>query len=291
MGKPVTGPPLGAHLSIAGGVENALLAAERLGCTAVQLFTKNSNQWAGKPFAADEPARFRRTRRRLKLRFAAAHDSYLINLATPDPALWRKSLEAFVDEVVRAEALGLEYLVTHPGAHVGAGDEVGLANVARALDEVHARHPKARVRILLEVTAGQGSSLGHRFEHLAAILAQVREPRRLGVCFDTCHVLAAGYPLGTAEEQQATFQEFDRVIGLKRLKLFHVNDSKKGLGSRVDRHEHIGRGCIGLEPFRRLLNDPRFQETPMILETPKHDAAGEEMDPVNLAALRALCDG
>ena len=285
------GPPLGAHLSIAGGVENALLTAERLGCQTVQLFTKNSNQWVGKPFGPDEPARFRRTLRRTRLRFATAHDSYLINLASPHPVLWRKSVEAFADELVRAEALGLKYLVTHPGAHVGAGEEAGLANVVRALDEVHARYPDFRVKVLLELTAGQGTCLGNRFEHLAAILALVREPKRLGVCFDTCHVFAAGYPLGTHAEYQATFAEFDRVIGLKRLKLFHLNDSKKGLGSRVDRHEHIGRGCLGPDPFRRLLNDPRFRETPMILETPKEGPDGSDMDPVNLATLRELCGG
>jgi len=287
----VTGPPLGAHQSIAGGVENALLSAERLGCGTVQLFTKNCNQWVGKPFGPGEPARFRRTLRRTGLKFATAHDSYLINLASADPALWRKSVEAFADEIERAAALGLTYLVTHPGAHVGAGEEVGLANVVRALDEIHRRYPDVRVKVLLELTAGQGSCLGCRFEDLAAILAQVREPKRLGVCFDTCHALAAGYPLGTEAEYQATMGAFDRVIGLKWLKLFHLNDSKKGLGSRVDRHEHIGRGHLGLEPFRRILNDPRFQKTPMILETPKEGDDGREMDPVNLEVLRGLHRG
>jgi deoxyribonuclease-4 len=284
----VTGPPIGAHLSVAGGVENALLQAEKYGCETVQLFTKNASQWVGRPFAPDEPARFRRTLRRTKLKFATAHDSYLINLATNDPALWRKSVEAFADEVTRAEALGLTYLVTHPGAHVGAGEDCGLGNVARALDEIHGRFPKAKVRILLEITAGQGSCLGCRFEHLATVLTQVRDPRRLGVCFDTCHAFASGYALGTEAEYHATFAEFDRVIGLSRLKLFHLNDSKKGLGSRVDRHEHIGKGCLGIAPFARLLSDPRFQKTPMILETPKEDEAGNEMDPVNLAVLRGL---
>jgi deoxyribonuclease IV len=287
----VTGPPLGAHQSIAGGVENALLSAERLGCTTVQLFTKNASQWIGKPLAAEEAARFRRTLRRTGLKFATAHDSYLINLASADPALWRKSVEAFADEVERAAALGLTYLVTHPGAHVGAGEDCGLANVVRALDEIHARYPDVRVKVLLELTAGQGSCLGSRFEHLATILAGVREPKRLGVCFDTCHALAAGYPLATESEYRATVREFDRVIGLKWLRLFHLNDSKKGLGSRVDRHEHIGRGCLGPEPFRLILNDPRFQKTPMILETPKEDEDGSEMDPVNLAVLRGLLRG
>jgi len=284
----VIGPPFGAHLSIAGGVVNAVTEALRLGCQTVQLFTKNSNQWAGRAFAADEPTLFRKALRKAKLRFATAHDSYLINLATNEPVLWRKSVEAFADEVMRAEALGLTYLVTHPGAHVGAGEECGTGNVIRALEEIDARFPDARVKVLLELTAGQGSCLGHRFEHLAAILGQVRESRRLGVCFDTCHAFAAGYPLSTASEYQATFREFDRVIGLRRLKLFHLNDSKKPLGSRVDRHEAIGRGCLGLEAFRLLVNDPRFQKTPMILETPKHDAKGKEMDPVNLKTLRGL---
>jgi deoxyribonuclease-4 len=287
----LSGPPLGAHLSIAGGVVNAVLAAERLGCQTVQLFTKNSNQWAGKPFAPDEPAEFRKALRRTRLKFATSHDSYLINLATADAVLWRRSVEAFVDELDRAETLGLTYLVTHPGAHVGAGEEAGLANVARAIDEVHARRPENKAKVLLELTAGQGTCLGCRFEHLAAILEQVRDPKRLGVCLDTCHAYAAGYAFGTAHEYAAMMDEFDRVIGLKRLKLFHLNDSQKPFGSRVDRHEHIGRGHIGLEPFRRIVNDPRFQKTPMILETPKEDADGTGMDPVNLATLRGLFEG
>jgi deoxyribonuclease-4 len=284
-------PPFGAHVSIAGGVLRALERAQAHRMDTLQFFTASPQCW---PVPADntpgESAAFRKALRRAGLKCPTAHDSYLINLATPDPALWRKSVEAFVEEVRRAEALGLTYLVTHPGAHVGAGEEAGLANVARALDEVHDRCPGVRVRVLLELTAGQGSSLGHRFEHLAAIISQVRHPRRLGVCFDTCHVFAAGYSLAPPADYQATFREFDRVIGLKRLKLFHLNDSKKPRGSRVDRHEHIGQGCLGPEPFRALVNDPRIQQTPMILETPKHDAAGNEMDPVNLATLRGLCD-
>jgi len=287
----VTGPPLGAHMSIAGGVVNALLAAERLGCGTVQLFTKNSNQWAGKPFAPDEPGEFRKTLRRTKLKFATSHDSYLINLATADPTLWRRSVEAFVDELDRAEALGLTYLVTHPGAHVGCGEDAGLPSVVRAIDEVHGRRPDFKVKVLLELTAGQGTSLGHRFEHLAAILDRVLEPKRLGVCLDTCHVFAAGYSFATDDEYEAMMDEFDRAIGLKKLKLFHLNDSKKPLGSRVDRHEHIGRGHIGLEPFRRIVNDPRFRKTPMILETPKEDDDGNDIDVVNLDTLRQFVTG
>jgi len=275
-------------MSIAGGVCQALHAAALLDMETVQLFTKNNNQWAGKAFTPEEPGEFRKLLRKSKLKFATAHTSYLINLASPDPVLWRKSVEAFVDEMNRAEVLGLSYLVTHPGAHVGAGEEAGLANVVRAVDEIHERCPGFRVKILLELTAGQGSCLGHRFEHLAAIIHGVREKKRLGVCFDTCHVFAAGYPLSTESEYQGTFAEFDRVIGIKRLKLFHVNDSKKPFASRVDRHEHIGKGFLGIEPFRMLVNDPHFQKTPMILETPKHDEDGSEMDPVNLATLRCL---
>jgi deoxyribonuclease-4 len=288
VGRAVSGPPLGAHLSIAGGVVNALLAAEQLGCGTVQLFTKNSNQWVGKPFGPDDLAEFRKTLRRTKIKFATSHDSYLINLAAADQALWRRSVEAFVDELDRAEALGLTYLVTHPGAHVGCGEDAGLASVVRAIDEVHARRPDDKVKILLELTAGQGTCLGHRFEHLAAVLDRVRQPKRLGVCLDTCHVFAAGYAFATEAEYAAMMDEFDRMIGLKKLKLFHLNDSKKPRGSRVDRHEHIGHGHIGLNPFRWIINDPRFQKTPMILETPKEDADGNEMDPVNLATLRGL---
>ena len=306
-------PLFGAHMSIAGGVCKALESAHALGMQTVQLFTaspqkwpvtqlpigktafstgvsftKNNNQWAGKAFSPDEPAEFRTLLRKTKLKFATSHTSYLINLASPDPVLWRKSVESFVDEMSRAEVLGLTYLVTHPGAHVGAGEETGLANVVRALDEIHERCPGYRVKVLLELTAGQGSCLGHRFEHLATIINRVREKKRLGVCLDTCHIFAAGYALCSETEYQATFAEFDRVLGLKRLKLFHLNDSKKPFASRVDRHEHIGKGFLGIEPFRMLVNDPRFQKSPMILETAKEDEAGNEMDPVNLATLREL---
>jgi deoxyribonuclease-4 len=212
----------------------------------------------------------------------------LINLASADEKLYRKSIEAFVDELMRAEALGLKYLVTHPGAHIDSGEEYGLRRVAAALDEVHGRCPGLKVKVLLETTAGQGSCLGYRFEHLASILAQVAQPRRIGVCLDTCHVFAAGYALWPAREYQATFRAFQRTIGLKWLKLFHVNDSMKPCNSRVDRHAHIGQGHIGLEPFRLLVNDPRFRRHPMILETPKESETEPDMDATNLAVLRGL---
>jgi deoxyribonuclease-4 len=281
-------PLLGAHMSIAGGCHNALLIAQKYGCDTVQLFTKNANQWRGKELTEDDVGLFRKTRRHTKLRPAMAHDSYLINLASPDETLHRRSIEALIDEMQRAERLGLQYLVTHPGSSLGSGEEPGLARVSAALDEVHARCPGFRVKVLLEVTAGQGSNLGHRFEHIARILSLVREPKQLGTCFDTCHVFAAGYSLAPEANYQATMREFDKVIGIRWLKAFHLNDSLKPQGSRVDRHAHIGRGCLGLEPFRLLLNDPRFQGHPMVLETPKEDLEGRDMDAENLATLRGL---
>jgi deoxyribonuclease-4 len=275
-------------MSIAGGCHNALLSAQARGCDTVQLFTKNSNQWNTRALTDEEVKTFRKTLRQTGLRFPMAHDSYLINLASPDEALYRRSLEAFVVEVQRAEQLGLSYLVTHPGAHVDSGEEAGLARVAAALDEVHGRCPRFRVQVLLEITAGQGSTLGYRFEHLQRILELAKKPERLGICFDTCHAFAAGYPLAPRKEYLATMRAFDRLIGLIRLRVFHINDSLKPFGSRVDRHAHIGKGHLGLEPFRLLVNDPRFRARPMILETPKEEGPDHDMDAVNLATLRGL---
>jgi deoxyribonuclease-4 len=281
-------PLFGAHMSIAGGYHKALLAAHEHGCDTVQLFTKSTNQWKAKELTEEEVRVFRRILRQTRLRFPMAHDSYLINLASPDEVLYRKSIEAFVIEYQRAEQLGLRYLVAHPGAFLDSTEEAGLARVARALDEVHGRYPDYRVQVLLETTAGQGSCLGHRFEHLARILSLVSEPERLGICLDTCHVFAAGYALSPEREYQATMRAFDKVIGLRRLRAFHVNDSLKAFGSRVDRHSHIGRGLLGLEAFRLLVNDPRFRARPMILETPKEETGENDMDAVNLKTLRGL---
>jgi deoxyribonuclease-4 len=281
-------PLFGAHMSIAGGYHKALLAAQEHGCDTVQLFTKSTNQWKAKELTEEEVRVFRRTLRQTRLRFPMAHDCYLINLASPDEVLYRKSIEAFVIEYQRAEQLGLRYLVAHPGAFLDSTEEAGLARVAEALDEVHGRYPVYRVQVLLETTAGQGSCLGHRFEHLARILSLVSEPERLGICLDTCHVFAAGYALSPDREYQATMRAFDKVIGLNRLRAFHVNDSLKAFGSRVDRHSHIGRGLLGLEAFRLLVNDPRFRARPMILETPKEQGGENDMDSVNLNTLRSL---
>jgi deoxyribonuclease-4 len=287
-------------MSIAGGLHKAVEAAVALGMDSFQMFTHSPSQWAVHPAddgwrhreqTDDDVAAFRAALRQAGLAYPTAHDSYLINLASPDDAVYRRSIEAFVGEVKRAERLGLSYLVTHPGAHMGAGDETGLTRVARALDETHARCPNFKVRVLLEATAGQGTCLGHRFEHLGSIIKQVKEKKRLGVCVDTCHIFAAGYELAPREKYDATWREFDRQVGIKRLKLFHLNDSKKALGSRVDRHEHLGRGCLGLEPFRLIVNDPRFASLPMILETPKEDGDDLEMDAKNLAILRGLLEG
>jgi deoxyribonuclease-4 len=294
-------PLLGAHLSIAGGFEKAIAAATALGLETVQIFThapsrwevkphstKSGQQttWVGTPIAAEQATVFRQALTASTLQQATAHDSYLINLAAPDEALRAKSIAGFANEIARAEALGLRYLVTHPGAHVGTGEETGLARVAEGLNTAIRQNPRANVVVLLETTAGQGTCLGHRFEHIAQLLNSVSEPARFGVCVDTCHIFAAGYDLRSDAAYDATFAEFDRVVGLRQIKLFHVNDSVKPLGSRVDRHAGIGLGQIGDTAFRRLLTDPRFQELPMILETPKEDADGQPMDPVNLDKLR-----
>jgi deoxyribonuclease-4 len=259
-----------------------LPAESGTGLRSGKFLTKNSNQWNARDLSAEEIRLFRRTLRQTKLRYPTAHDSYLINLASPDAALYRRSLDAFVQEMQRAEQLRLRYLVMHPGAHVDSGEEAGLARVAAALDEAHARCPNYRLRVLLETTAGQGTTLGHRFEHLAQILSQVNDPKRLGVCFDTCHVFAAGYALAPESEYRATMRALEKAFGLRWVRVFHVNDSLKPQGSRVDRHAHIGKGELGLEPFRLLVNDPRFRNRPMILETPLEEVK------TDLATLRRL---
>ena len=284
-------PLFGSHLSTSRGVTNAIQAAVALGCDTLQLFTKNASHWSAPPLAEAEVTAFRRAASAANLRFLTAHDSYLINLASPDDAAFDKSLGAFVDEMQRAEALGLAYLVTHPGSHVGSGDEAGLARVIAGYEEVHARCPGFNVRVLIETTAGQGTALGHRFEHLGAILKRANCADRMDVCFDMCHVFAAGYALAGEDGYTATFQQFDDHVGLSRLKVFHVNDSAKPFGSRVDRHAGIGRGEIGAGAFRRLVTDARFVDLPMILETPKEDEAGNPMDAVNLATLREFAAG
>jgi deoxyribonuclease-4 len=283
-------PILGAHKSIAGGYHKAVEAAHDCTCDCVQLFTKNSNQWRAKELTSDDVARFRTALDQHGVRHPIAHDSYLINLASPDEALWRKSIDAFVIELQRAELLGIPHVVTHPGAYMSTSEEAGLRRIIEALDEVHRQTAGMAVKCLLETTAGQGTCLGCRFEHLATIIAGVREPDRLGVCVDTCHIFAAGYPLGTKKEYNATIRALEKTVGLNQVKAFHLNDSRKPLGSRVDRHAHIGEGELGLEPFRYLLNDRRFRKVPMYLETPKGQREGEELDVINLRTLRDLVE-
>lgn len=273
-------------MSIAGGLERALERGQAVGCEAIQIFTKNSNQWRGRPLLEAEARGFRKALASSSIEFAFAHDSYLINLAAPHLTLLRRSREAFLDEMERAEKLGLRYLVLHPGAHVGSGEEVGIQTIAESFDWIFERSEGFRVEVLIETTAGQGTNLGFRFEQIQAILERVRQNGRLGVCVDTCHLLAAGYDLRTEEGYEETFELFDRTVGLGRLKAFHLNDSKKPLGSRVDRHEHIGKGHLGLAPFRRLLKDPRFRNHPMVLETPKGE--DDRWDRENLGLLRGM---
>jgi len=280
--------PLGAHMSIAGGVDKAILRGQSIGCETIQVFTKSSNRWRAKPLVPEEIARFKQAREESGINPVFGHTSYLINLGSPDEDLWQKSVDSFLVEMERCAALGLPYLVMHPGAHMGAGEDVGLRRIGRALDEILARTEGSGVIILLETTAGQGSNIGYRFEHLARLIEESAYPDRLGVCFDTCHAFAAGYDLRTPEAFHRTFEEFDALIGIGRLKAIHLNDSRGDLGSRIDRHEHIGLGKLGLEPFRLLLNDPRFRNLPMVLETPKGPDMKE--DVMNLATLRSLIE-
>ena len=281
---------LGAHKSIVGGYHKAVEEAGKCGCDCVQLFTKNSNQWRAKEITPEEAQRFVDALLQWKISHPIAHDSYLINLASPDQRLWKKSVDAFVVELGRADTLGIPYVVTHPGAYTTSSETRGIRRVIRALDEIHGQTQGIRTKCLLETTAGQGTSLGWQFEHLAAMLDGVKDPDRLGVCFDTCHVFAAGYQMAAKTEYKATIRAFDATVGIGQIRAFHLNDSRRELGSRVDRHAHIGRGQMGIEPFRHLLGDRRFFSTPMYLETPKGEENGVDMDATNLKVLRSLID-
>ncbi len=278
----------GSHLSIAGGMHNALLEAEKLGFDTVQVFTKNQQQWQAKPLDAAVVKEWHSHRDRLKFTQTVSHDSYLINLASPDDALWRKSIDLFVEELARCVTLSIPYLVTHPGAHTGSGEEAGLERVAAALDLVHARIKKCNVITCLEITAGQGSCLGHRLEHLATIIDLVKAPERLAVCLDTAHLFAAGYDF-RGRKYAKFIKEIETTVGIDRIKVLHLNDSKRELNSRVDRHEHIGKGTIGLEGFKPLMRDKRWKNTPKILETAKEKHEdGRDWDAVNLETLKGL---
>ena len=277
---------LGAHESISGGLYKAFDRARSVGCETLQIFVKSNRSWAVKPLTEEDIARFKAKAEETGIQPVVAHTSYLLNLGTPDDTLWKRSRDTLIVELERCEALGVPYLVLHPGSHVGTGEEAGLAQVVQALGEVHAATPGYRAQILLETTAGQGTNLGYRFEHLGWLLEHTPTGERLGVCLDTCHVFAAGYELRTLEGYAATLESFDRAVGLGRLKALHLNDSKGDLGSRKDRHEHIGKGHIGLEGFRHVLNDSRLANLPGLLETPKSDDWHEDRE--NLAVLRSL---
>lgn len=278
--------PFGAHMSIAGGVDQAVRRGQKAGCETIQVFVKNASRWQAKPLTEEEIDRFRQARRETGIEPVLAHNSYLINIGSPDDDLWEKSLNALVLEVERCALLEIPYLVIHPGAHSGAGEEVGLNRITTALNEVLKKTGESGVTILLETTAGQGSVLGGVFEHLAQLIEDSYYPERLGVCFDTCHTFAAGYDLRTPETCERTFAELERVVGISRLKAIHLNDSRGGLGSHRDRHEHIGMGQIGLEGFRWIVNNPILSPLPMILETPKGTDMKEDME--NLGVLRSL---
>jgi len=273
-------------VSIAGSVAEAFLRGKQIGCDCIQIFTKSSRQWAAKPYSGEDIAAFKRNQRETGILHVIAHDSYLLNLGAPDEKLRKRSVAGFIDELERCEALGVPYLVAHPGAHVGAGEEAGVRTIAKSIDEAHAACKGFTTRIALEITAGQGSVLGYTFEQMGQIFDAVKENDRLRLCFDTEHAFAAGYDLTTEEGYERTFAELDKHVGMKKIAAFHLNDSLKPFHSRVDRHQHIGKGYLGSGAFRRLLHDKRFFGLPMCLET----EPGPDMKDVaaDLATLRRL---
>jgi deoxyribonuclease-4 len=280
-------PLIGAHMSIAGGYYKAVEAAAALDMDCVQIFSKNNNQWRAKPLTDDDAERFRDALVQTGVQKPCAHDSYLINLGSPKDDVRQKSIDAFVIELERAEKLGLLGVVMHPGSHLDSSEDEGLQKIVDGLDIALEQTDGQVVEVWLENTAGQGTNLGHRFEHLAYIIDNVQDSSRLGVCIDSCHTFAAGYAITNPSEYKETMAEFDSVVGIDRIRAFHLNDSKKEFGSRVDRHEHIGQGHLGLEPFRHILNDPRFADLPMYMETPK-GKGDDEFDQMNLKTLRGL---
>ncbi len=275
---------LGAHVSISGGVENSISRGVELGCEAVQIFSKNQRQWKSAPLSEKSIREFRENIEKSPLKQVVIHDSYLINLAHPDRESRQKSIDSFIDEMIRADQLNIPYLVFHPGSHLKSGEEAGIGLIADSLNRAIDKQHNGSVMLLVETTAGQGDNLGYRFEQIAEIISNVENKKRMGVCFDTAHAFEAGYDIRTEQSYKKTFEEFDRIIGLERLRVFHLNDSKTEIGSHVDRHENIGKGLMGEEPFRMLVNDKRFSNHAMILETP----GGDEMYKVNLSLLKSF---
>jgi deoxyribonuclease IV len=277
---------IGAHMSIAGGLHLALERGREVGCGAVQIFLKNQRQWAGPPLRDEAIRAFATARRRTGIRRVFAHSSYLINLASPDRTAWAQAVDAFTDELERGEALGLSCVVVHPGSHMGAGLESGLRRVISALDQALARTAGYRIKVALENTAGGGNSVGRTFAELATMLNGAARPERIGICIDTCHLFAAGYDLRTEAGYARAMAECEATVGRRRVLALHLNDARAPFGSGLDRHEHIGRGFLGLSSFRRLLNDRRFARVPKVLETPKDPEPTSDLR--NLATLRRL---
>jgi len=277
---------LGAHTSISGGVSKAVDLADELGFTAMQIFTKNNNRWFQKKLDEKEISSFRSKLKKSNIKFAVSHDSYLINLCAIKGTILEKSRKAFMDELERCELLGIPHLNFHPGAHLGAGEEDGIKRIAESINIAHEKTKGYSVSSMLETTAGQGTTVGYRFEQLREIIDLIEEKERMTVCIDTAHIFAAGYDIKNSQSFKKVIKEFDDIIGLEKLKCFHINDSKKELGSRVDRHEHIGRGFIGLEGFSNIMNDERLVKIPKILETPKGKEQLEDLE--NLNVLKSL---
>jgi deoxyribonuclease-4 len=277
---------LGAHTSINGGVSTAVDLAEKLGFTAMQIFTKNNNRWYAKELSDNEIEKFRARLENSNIKFVVAHDSYLINLCAKELEMLNKSRDSFLDELKRCELLGIPHLNFHPGAHLGLGEDEGIKIIAESLNVAHSKTPGYKVTSMIEATAGQGSAVGYKFEHLKEIIDLVDEKERITVCIDTAHVFAAGYDIKDAANYEIVINEFDNIVGLDRLKCIHMNDSKKPLGSKVDRHEHIGKGFIGIQGFTNIMNDKRIKHIPKILETPKGKEQLEDL--VNLNTLRSL---
>ena len=275
---------LGAHVSISGGVQNAPENGRKADCDCIQIFSKNQMQWKAKPIADDEAREFKVNMERFEIAEALIHDSYLINLASPEKEALEKSRDAFLDEARRAQKLGVKHLIFHPGAHKGSGESRGLRTIAESLNWVRGRLDSNEVVFVLETTAGQGSVLGHSFEQLAKVIEMLDEPECAGVCFDTCHSHAAGYDIKSVKGYEETFNLFDEELGLDRLKAIHLNDSKGKRGSHLDRHEQIGEGHLGNETFLNLMNDDRLEKVPMVLETP----AGDEKYADELRRLRLM---
>ncbi len=280
-------PLLGAHLSIAGGLHRAIGSASALGCNVLQIFTKNASTWREKQLAENEIETFQKARKEAGISCVASHTSYLINIAGPDEKKSAMSFAALKQELIRCSQLGLDHAILHPGSHMGAGEDEGIQHAADMLNRLFEQTSGIATRLLLETTAGQGDCVGHALGQLADIVNRVADQNRVGICLDTCHIFAAGYDISTEEGYDRTMAEFERLIGFDRLFAIHVNDSKRECGSRVDRHEHIGKGRIGLPGFKLIMNDARLRPIPKILETPKREA-GRDADPVNLNRLRAL---